>query len=98
MGGMGGEVRLCDKPVAWRIRLVEEAPCGPLLVRDGRLIVAVHPRSCLGAWRQATGAGSASGTQLHLSEIQVELACWGNQIWQHGPDGRIVPRRCRSSA
>ena len=36
---MGGEVRLCDKPVAWRIRLVEEAPCGPLLVRDGRLIV-----------------------------------------------------------
>ena len=91
-------MRLCDKPVAWRIRLVEEAPCGPLLVRDGRLIVAVHPRSCLGAWRQATGAGSASGTQLHLSEIQVELACWGNQIWQHGPDARIVPRRCRSSA
>ena len=70
----------------------------PLLVRDGRLIVAVHPRSCLGAWRQATGAGSASGTQLHLSEIQVELACWGNHIWQHDPDGRIVPRRCRSSA
>ena len=34
-----GEVRFCDKPAAWRIRAVEEAPSGLLLDRDGSLIV-----------------------------------------------------------
>ena len=29
-------------------------------------------------------------------QTQVESACWESQIWQHSPDGRIVPRRCRS--
>ena len=37
--GVGGEVRFCDKPAAWRIRAVEEAPSGLLLDRDGSLIV-----------------------------------------------------------
>ena len=39
VGGVGGEVRFCDKPAAWRIRAVEEAPSGLLLDRDGSLIV-----------------------------------------------------------
>ena len=38
-GGVGGEVRFCDKPAAWRIKAVEEAPSGLLLDRDGSLIV-----------------------------------------------------------
>ena len=38
-GGVCGEVRFCDKPAAWRIRAVEEAPSGLLLDRDGSLIV-----------------------------------------------------------
>ena len=80
MGGVGGEERFCDKLVAWRIRAVKEAPSGLLLDRDGRLVIAALPRFCLGAWRQGTGAGSASGTQVHLSEIQVESCCWENQI------------------
>ena len=32
-----------------------------------------------------------------MHETQVESACWENQMWQHSPDGRIVPRRCRSA-
>ena len=38
-GGVGGEVRFCDKPAAWRIKAVEEAPSGLLQDRDGSLIV-----------------------------------------------------------
>ena len=34
--------------------------------------------------------------EMLMHETQVESACWENQIWQHNPDGRIVPRRCRS--
>ena len=30
------------------------------------------PRFYLGAWRQGAGAGNVNGTQVHLSEIQVE--------------------------
>ena len=35
--------------------------------------------------------------EMRMHETQVESACWENQIWQHNPDGRIVPRRCRSA-
>ena len=34
--------------------------------------------------------------EMLMHETQVESACWESQIWQHSPDGRIVPRRCRS--
>ena len=26
-----------------------------------------------------------------MHETQVESACWQKHIWQHSPDGRIVP-------
>ena len=29
--------------------------------------------------------------EMLMQETQVESACWENQIWQHSPDGRIVP-------
>ena len=33
--------------------------------------------------------------EMLMHESQVESACWENRIWQHNPDGRIVPRRWR---
>ena len=35
--------------------------------------------------------------EMRMHETPVESACWENQIWQHSPDGRIVPRRCRGA-
>ena len=35
--------------------------------------------------------------KMLMHERQVESACWENQIWQHSPDGRIFPRRCKSA-
>ena len=72
LGPGDGDLTLAEVLYALAVRTVEEAPSGFLLDRDGRLIIPALPRLHLGAWRQGTCAGNVNGTQVHLSEIQVE--------------------------